>query len=35
MLAVERAFKVKFSTSEIGKLENVGDLVATDQERGA
>lgn len=28
MLTVERAFKVKFSTSEIGKLENVGDLVA-------
>jgi acyl carrier protein len=27
MLSVERAFKVKFSTSEIGKLENVGDLV--------
>lgn len=27
MLTVERAFKVKFSTSEIGKLENVGDLV--------
>ena len=28
MLTIERAFKVKFSTSEIGKLENVGDLVA-------
>jgi len=27
MLTVERAFKIKFSTSEIGKLENVGDLV--------
>ena len=27
MLTVEKAFKVKFSTSEIGKLENVGDLV--------
>jgi len=27
ILTVERAFKVKFSTSEIGKLENVGDLV--------
>lgn len=27
MLSVERAFKVKFSTSEIGKLANVGDLV--------
>ena len=28
ILTIERAFKVKFSTSEIGKLENVGDLVA-------
>ena len=28
MLTVERAFKVKFSTPEIGKLEKVGDLVA-------
>lgn len=28
MLTVERAFKTKFSTSEIGKLKNVGDLVA-------
>jgi acyl carrier protein len=27
ILTIERAFKVKFSTSEIGKLENVGDLV--------
>ncbi len=27
MLTVERAFKVKFSAPEIGKLENVGDLV--------
>ena len=27
LLTVERAFKIKFSTSEIGKLENVGDLV--------
>jgi len=27
ILTVERAFKIKFSTSEIGKLENVGDLV--------
>lgn len=27
ILTVEKAFKVKFSTSEIGKLENVGDLV--------
>jgi len=28
ILTVEKAFKIKFSTSEIGKLENVGDLVA-------
>jgi len=28
ILTVEKAFKVKFSTSEIGKLENVGDLVS-------
>jgi acyl carrier protein len=28
MLTVEKAFKIKFSTSEIGNLKNVGDLVA-------
>ena len=28
IVTVEKAFKVKFSTPEIGKLENVGDLVA-------
>jgi acyl carrier protein len=28
MLTVEKAFKIKFTTSEIGRLENVGDLVA-------
>jgi acyl carrier protein len=28
MLTVEKAFKIKFSVTEIGKLENVGDLVA-------
>ena len=28
ILTVEKAFKMQFSTSEIGKLENVGDLVA-------
>ena len=28
ILTIEKAFKVKFSTSEIAKLENVGDLVA-------
>ena len=27
MLTIEKAFKVKFSTSEVGKLENVGELV--------
>lgn len=27
LLTIEKAFKIKFSTSEIGKLENVGDLV--------
>lgn len=28
ILTIEKAFRIKFSTSEIGKLENVGDLVA-------
>lgn len=28
LLTIEKAFKIKFSTSEIGKLENVGDLVS-------
>ena len=28
ILTTERAFKIKFSTSEIGKLQNVGELVA-------
>jgi acyl carrier protein len=28
ILTVEKAFKVKFSTSEIGKLANVGELAA-------
>jgi acyl carrier protein len=27
MLTVEKAFKIKFSVPEIGKLQNVGDLV--------
>ncbi|MBV8571753.1 MAG: acyl carrier protein [Acidobacteriaceae bacterium] len=27
MLTVERAFNIKFSAGEIGKLKNVGDLV--------
>jgi acyl carrier protein len=30
---IERAFKVKFTTSEIGKLEKVGDLAALIEER--
>lgn len=33
MLTVEKAFKLKLSTSEIGKLENVGDLVKLIQAR--
>jgi acyl carrier protein len=28
VLTIEKAFKIKFSTSEVAKLENVGDLVA-------
>lgn len=27
VLTIERTFKIKFSTAEIAKLENVGDLV--------
>lgn len=27
MLTVEKAFRIKFSTSEISNLENMGDLV--------
>jgi acyl carrier protein len=27
VLSVERAFKVKFSAAETGKLKNVGDLI--------
>ena len=33
VLTIEKAFKIKFSTSEIGKLENVGDLVALIQRK--
>jgi acyl carrier protein len=33
ILTIEKAFKVKFSTAEIGKLENVGDLVSLIQSR--
>jgi acyl carrier protein len=28
ILTIEKAFKIKFSTSEIGRLANVGDLVS-------
>ncbi len=28
IMTVERAFKIKFSASQVGKLENVGNLVA-------
>jgi acyl carrier protein len=28
VLSVEKAFKIRFTNSEIGNLENVGDLVA-------
>lgn len=34
ILTIEKAFKIKFSTSEIGKLENVGDLVVLIKARG-
>jgi acyl carrier protein len=27
-MTIEKAFKIKFSTSEIGKLQSVGDLAA-------
>jgi acyl carrier protein len=33
MLTVEKAFEIKFSVPEIGKLENVGDLVMLIKER--
>jgi acyl carrier protein len=28
ILSVERAFKIRFTTAEVGNLANVGDLVA-------
>jgi acyl carrier protein len=28
LMTIEKAFKIKFSTSEIGKLQSVGDLVS-------
>jgi len=33
ILTVEKAFKVKFSTAQIGSLQQVGDLVALIQSR--
>jgi acyl carrier protein len=33
MLTVEKAFKIKFSTSEVGKLQNVGELVRLIEEK--
>jgi acyl carrier protein len=33
ILTIEKKFNIKFSTSEIGKLEEVGDLVALIKER--
>jgi acyl carrier protein len=34
ILTIEKAFKIKFSTSEIGKMETVGDLVTLIKVRG-
>ncbi len=34
MLTVEKAFNIKLSTPEIGKMNNVGDLVALIKARG-
>lgn len=33
ILTVERTFKIKFSTSEVSRLQNVGDLVGFINER--
>jgi acyl carrier protein len=33
ILTVEKRFNIKFSSSEIGKLENVGDLVKLTKQR--
>jgi acyl carrier protein len=33
IITIEKAFKIKFSTSDIGKLENVGGLVTLIKER--
>jgi acyl carrier protein len=33
LLSAEQAFRVKFTTAEIGKLQNVGDLASLIQSR--
>lgn len=33
ILTIERSFKIKFSTSDVGRLQNVGDLVELIKER--
>jgi acyl carrier protein len=33
IVSIEKAFRIKFSTAEIGKLLNVGDLVALIESR--
>ena len=33
LLSVEKTFRVRFTTAEIGKLENVGDLATLIQSR--
>ncbi len=33
ILTIEKVFKIKFSTSEVGKLQTVGDLVRLIKER--
>ena len=33
ILTIEKKFKIKFSTSEIGKLKNLGDLVKLIKEK--
>ena len=35
MLTVQREFKIAFTVSEIGKMQNVGDLVRLIKERAA
>lgn len=35
LLSAEQAFRVKFTTAEIGKLQNVGDLANLIQSRAA